>query len=331
MYSSINSNYSGDSYGWIDIEKQIQNISKAGFTHIQWCHDWEGEYLYCPSEMLQIRDLLDQLGIKAHTVHASEGGIRLKKIKGKTVFVNRYRLTDIRKDYTSMNEYNRLAGVELLKNRIDLCTYIGASVMVLHMQLPYKMFEESSLDKEKYYTQVYKSFDELQSYAKVAGIRIALENLLCTPLHHQDEQFDRMFSRYDEQFLGFCYDSGHSVLMSRENYYYFLEKYLKRLYATHLHEADPLPKEMANDDLEIVKRDKHKIPFTGIINWDIVADYIAKSPLELPPDFEVLLRARTKEKEMKLLVECRKKAEKFYKMILRCKDQCSKYNTPSAS
>ena len=32
---------------------------------------------------------------------------------GKKVFRNRYRLTDIRKDYTSTNEYCRLAGVEL--------------------------------------------------------------------------------------------------------------------------------------------------------------------------------------------------------------------------
>ena len=91
---------------------------------------------------------------------------------GKKIFRNRYRLTDIRKDYTSMNEYCRLAGVDLLKNRVDLCTYIGASVMVLHMQLPWKLFAESEKDKEDYYTQVCKSFDELALSSIIIGLEL---------------------------------------------------------------------------------------------------------------------------------------------------------------
>ena len=87
--------------------------------------NWEGEYLYSKSEMFQTRDVLKDYGIHAHSIHASEGGKRtVHTPDGKLRYRNRYRLTDIRKDYTSTNEYLRLAGVDLLKNRIDLCTYI---------------------------------------------------------------------------------------------------------------------------------------------------------------------------------------------------------------
>ncbi|HCD45106.1 MAG TPA: sugar phosphate isomerase/epimerase, partial [Lachnoclostridium sp.] len=38
-----------------------------------------------------------------------------------------------RKDYTSDVEYNRKAGVELIKNRVDLAAYMGAKEIVLHL------------------------------------------------------------------------------------------------------------------------------------------------------------------------------------------------------
>ena len=76
LLSSVNSDYNNDLHNWDEIERQVTNIAKAGFTHTQWIHDWDGEYLYSPSEMFQVRDLLRGCGLKAHTIHASEGGHR---------------------------------------------------------------------------------------------------------------------------------------------------------------------------------------------------------------------------------------------------------------
>lgn len=320
LLSSINSDYNNDIHSWQEIERQVRSIAEAGFTHIQWIHDWEGEYLYSPSEMFQARDLLRGYGICAHSIHASEGGRRTKIIDGKKVFRNRYRLTEIRKDYTSTNEYTRLAGVDLLRNRIDLCSHIGAKVMVLHMQLPYRMFEESPQDKEEYYRQVCRSFDEIRGYAVAAGVRIALENLICTPAHHQEEEFDRMFGRYGEDFLGFCYDSGHATLQCRDNYYYFLEKYHGRLIATHLQDTNSIPEELAGDDTEILNHDLHRVPFSGVVDWDTVARWVAKSPVELPADFEVMISGQTPEEEKNLLRDCRERAERFYGMVLTLRE-----------
>lgn len=319
LLSSVNSDYNNDIPSWEATEKQLREIAEAGFTHIQWIHDWEGEYLYSPSEMYHVRDLLDELGLKAHTIHASEGGVRSKRLDGNLVFNNRYRYPEIRKDYTSTEEFSRLAGVELIKNRIDLCRAIGARVMVLHMQLPYKMFEESNEDKELYFRQVCKSFDEVQEYAKVAGVRIALENLICTPAKHQEEAFDRMFSRYDSDFLGFCFDSGHATLQCRDDYYYFLRKYNNRLFATHLQDNDSITEDLVDNDAEVLLHDAHRVPFSGVNDWDVIAEYVAKAPIDLPADFEVGIGGATEEERMKSLIDCRKRAEDFYKMVMSYK------------
>ncbi|PWJ50418.1 sugar phosphate isomerase/epimerase family protein [Faecalicatena contorta] len=330
LLSSCETDYSNDLHNWIEIERQIKMLAEAGFTHTQWMQNWEGEYLYSKSEMFQARDVLRYYDICAHSIHASEGGKRTIWINGKKVFRNRYRLEDIRKDYTSTNEYLRLAGVDLLKNRIDLCTYIGASVMVLHMQLPYMLFEEKPEEKTAYYKQVMKSFDEVKEYAKAAGVRIALENMICTPQKYQDEQFDMMFGRYDSDFLGFAYDSGHGALMCREDYYHFLKKYNDRLYATHLQDNASISDELLYQedgeqaDLEVLLHDTHWIPNVdgtlgqGILDWDLIAEYTAKAPLDLPADFEVCLYGKdgSREDELNQLIVCRKQAELFYQKML---------------
>jgi sugar phosphate isomerase/epimerase len=318
MPSSVNSDYNNDNNSWPEVARQVENIARAGFTHTQWIHDWQGEYMYSRSEMYFVRDLLRDLGINCHTLHATEGGVRtVKKGDGTGEFRNRYRLlADIRKDYTSTTEFIRLAGVELIRNRIDLSSLAGASVMVLHMQLPWKMFEENGDDKRDYYAQVYKSLDALKDYSKGAGVRIAFENLICTPAEHMEECFDRLFDRYDGDYIGFCYDSGHASLQCRDNYYHFPEKYLDRLLACHLQDTDSISDELAGDDWEVLKHDCHRVPFSGVVDWDKVASLVAKSSVDLPADFEVVISASSPEKEFDLLVDCRKKAEKFNEMVL---------------
>lgn len=334
LLSSCETDYNSDLHSWIDIERQISNLAKAGFTHTQWMQNWEGEYIYSKSEMYQARDVLKHYGICAHSIHATEGGKRtIRTPDGKLRFRNRYRFTEIRKDYTSTNEYLRLAGVDLLKNRIDLCSHIGASVMVLHMQLPYMMFEEQPEEKRLYYAQVCKSFDEIKEYAKAAGVRIALENLICTPQRYQEEQFDMLFERYDDDFLGFAWDSGHASLMCREDTYHFLKKYHKRMYATHLQDNESIPDELlyAEDvdeaDANVLRYDRHWIPNVdgtlgrGKLDWKLIAEYVAKAPMQLPADFEIMLVSEdgTNEDEIRQLKICRTQAEKFYQMVLDCK------------
>lgn len=259
--------------------------------------------MYSKSEMLQAGAVLKHYGVKGHSVHATEGGSR--------------------KDYTNANEYLRLAGADLLKNRIDLCTHMGANVMVLHMQLPFREFEKNESNMKDYYRQVYRSFDEIQGYAKAAGVKIALENLLLTPMKYQIDKYERIFDRYDDDFIGLCYDSGHASIMSQDNYYVFLEKYYDRLYATHLQDTDSIAPEKLNDAQAVVMADAHRVPFTGVLDWDQIARWVAKAPIDLPADFEVGLKYgeafESHEEEISLLKDCHERALRFHQMILDAK------------
>jgi sugar phosphate isomerase/epimerase len=280
------------------IEDVLKKIADVGFTHVHWCHDWQTEYLYSSFEMIQIKELLKKYNLKAKGVHATEGGTRARIVNGKLNFVNRYRNLENRKDYTSPNEYTRLAGVELIKNRIDLAYIIGAKEIVLHMQLPYMELRDSEEAKNIYWKQVFRSLDELEAYSKALGVRIAFENMICTPVQDQIKQFDKLFERYDSDFLGFCFDSGHSSLMSLDDHLIFAKRYQSRIISLHIQDNDSIAPELLDDDVAVLKHDKHRAPFTGVINWSHLAKIIAKSPYELPITLEVMIPSKTATEEM---------------------------------
>jgi sugar phosphate isomerase/epimerase len=322
--SSINTDYLNDQNDWPEIIRQVENIARAGFTHVQWIHDWEGDYMYSRSEMYFVRDLLRGLGLICHTLHASEGGVRfIPDPKGPGYFQGRRRITkNVRKDYTSTREFIRLAGVDLIKNRIELSSLIGSGVIVLHMTLPFEMFDESPDDKKEYYRLVFKSLDEIESSARNAGVTIAVENLPGAPQRYADECFDLLFNRYGADYMGICFDSGHAALTCPGDYCHFLERYQGRLLALHLQDTDGLPEKMPETDAEILVHDRHWVPFSGVNDWDRIAKLIAGAPLvDLPADFEVVLSASSPEEEFRLLVDCRERAEKFHRMVLADKTE----------
>jgi sugar phosphate isomerase/epimerase len=310
--AAINTNYKNDISNIEAIEDQLKNIADAGFSHVQWGHDWLGEYIYSKIEMVQIKEMLGRHTFKVKGLHAAEGGIKYPLKNGKFDFGIRYKN---RKDYTSLNEYTRLAGVELVKNRVDLACMIEAKEIVLHMQLPYIELRENKDFKKRYWEQVFKSFDELKAYCKPRDVKIAVENLLCTPLQEQIAQFDKLFTRYDFDFMGLCFDSGHASLICFDDHLVFAKRYKDRIIALHLQDTDGIAMELMNDDLAVLKHDKHALPFTGIINWDELAKIIAQSPYELPVTLEIAITADTVEKEMADLKDALVTAEKFNQMV----------------
>lgn len=297
-----------------ELHQTLAKIADAGFTHIHWCHEWDGDYTYSRPEMLQIRGWMNDLGLKCKGVHASSG-IVMPRAKDRFY----YRCKEYtRRDYTSENELNRLAGVELIRNRIELAEMLGTDAIVLHMQLPYKSFEEEPGFKERYFKQVFKSFDELEIYCKQKGIRICVENMTGTPNHHQFEQFDLLYSRYDSDFLGFCFDSGHALITSQDCLE-FARRYQDRLYMMHLSDNHGLVSEECwNDGLLMGTCDEHKNPFQGIFNWEGFAEIVAASPYELPVVLEVMKRNNEEEPFIKESVAS---AKRFTQMVLDCKNR----------
>jgi sugar phosphate isomerase/epimerase len=302
--------YNGENRNTADIKENLAKLARAGFTHVHWGHEWDGPYSYSVYEMLQIREWLDELGLKAKGVHASDGA---RRSRVKTMYHYAWRQENIR-DYTSENEYNRLAGVELIKNRVDLAHALDAENIVLHMQLPYKSFQEDPSFQDRYYTQACKSFDELVYYCKARNIRICIENLPGAPPEYQRRQFDFLFGRYDRDFLGFCFDTGHANIICSDNLE-FARRYQDRIYMVHMADNHGLSSEECWEDGPGMSAcDEHLLPFEGSFDWEGFAPILAASPYKPPYLLEAQYKGGDETAYLKRAIQA---GERFAALILR--------------
>lgn len=315
---SINSDFRDDVPSFESMEEQLALIAKAGFSHVHWCYDWEDSYIYAESEMDMFKTWLVKYNLKVKGLHGTEGDRKSRFENGEKVIIQKRKNTSTqRKDYTSLNEFSRLAGVDLIKNRIDLANKIGAQEVVLHMQMPYEDMAENQTFKAKYWQQVFKSFDELKSYALTKQVKIAVENLIWTPIDLQIEQFERLFQRYPADFLGLCYDSGHELLMAEKNQFKLLEKFKHRVIALHVNDNfgyEQIGKQQ--DDFKIVANDRHLPPFSGAIDWQTFAQLLSQSPYELPLTMELVVPRDYQGSSFDFLLEAKAKGERLTELVL---------------
>ena len=271
MELAIATDYRGEFRKIEDIEACLHEIAEAGFSHIHWCFEWIGEYIYSKAEMYQIREWMEKYGLKAKSLHASNGSNC-----GDTKQKGHYR-----KDYTSEMELNRIAGRELIENRVELAHIIGATEIVLHMYLPFLDFQNKPESKEVFYRQVLRSLDELEPFCKERNVRICIENLFEAPGELQLEQFDLLFGRYSKEFLGFCLDTGHANLVWGDSFIEVLvERYKDRLFSIHMHDNKGWGDEPGCGDA-------HRLPGEGTIDWKRLMGVLRTSAYELPWTLEV--------------------------------------------
>ena len=103
----------------------------------------------------------------------------------------------------SSDEYSRIAGRELIKNRIKTAYELGADSVVLH---PFEEGSKELLDIKR--QQGVKTFKELKDYSESLGIKIALENLYTS--ENNFETIEYFFNSFGPEYIGFCWDTGHS-------------------------------------------------------------------------------------------------------------------------
>ena len=272
-----------------DPSPYLRRIADAGFTHVHWCHHWNTDFLYADSEIEQIGRWLKEYGLVLNDVHGSEGD---------------------EKFWYSPHEYARLAGVELVKNRIDFTARLGGDAVVMHVY-PDTVDPVLSQYNRQIMTQLCKTLDELAPYARSRGVCIAIENLIdfagvrsgVISAEAAADNFDRieeLFARYPADFLGLCYDSGHAHLgydrMER------LDAVKDRLSVLHLHDNDG-----TGDD--------HRLPFQDTIRWDRLAQLIADSPYDKPLSFEVSMHKTGIGEEVEFLAQALEMGTKFAAMV----------------
>jgi sugar phosphate isomerase/epimerase len=283
---ALATDYRGESRNVETIRQTLSHIAEGGFSHIHWCHEWKGGYLYSVHEMRQLKGWLDEMGLKTKGVHATSGEICSHY---KTVEEYRAKRENL-KDYISENEYNRLAGVELIKNRVDLARELGAGEIVLHLPLPFAIFSADGDFKKRFVARIFKSFDECRSYCLERGVKICIENLPDIPEEVQFEIFDRLFDRYETDFMGLCFDTGHNNIISKDCLS-FARRYTERLFITHIHDNHGAVSSGCLEGFPSVKvNDEHAIPFEGTFNWEGFAEILAASPYRPPYLMELNMR-----------------------------------------
>ncbi len=275
----VSNSYNGYTNSLEGRRDQLKRIAEHDIEYIHWQYDGTGYYIYSSYEMEMYKNWVHDLGLKVHSVHASEGGKnasfpfsdRQERFKVRNYWDNL-------KDFTSENEYARKAGVELIKNRIDLAAALGTDSIVLHVLVPYGEIMCYPELKEQFYKQVIKSFKELQPYCLDKGVSIAIENLFTQPYEWEKEKFDILYSEFPKEVLSFCFDSGHGKITTPHDELSFLRAYKDRLVCLHLHEND------GHDDT-------HTIPFQvdNGYNWEGFADIMSTLDYSYPMLFETTM------------------------------------------
>ena len=246
-------------------EPDLKDIAKAGFTHIHWCHHWNTDFIYSQYEIEQIKKWLKKYNLILCDLHASDGK---------------------EKKWNSNKEYERLAGVELVKNRIDMTAQLGSNVIIMHAA--------------EYSDPLRKSLDELENYAREHNIRIACEN------EGSFSVLEKILSDYSPSYIGFCYDSGHGNMLQNSEGLDNLDKFKDRLISIHLHDNDGV-------------QDQHKPLFSGTIDWDKLAKVIAQSSYKKCVSMELSIKNSGITDEKVFLDNAFKEGTKFSEMIAQYK------------
>ena len=256
-------------------EPYLRRIAEAGFTHIHWGHHFNTDFMYGDSEIEQIAWWLEDYQLSLLNVHGSVG---------------------LEKNYSSLLEYERQAGVDLIRNRIDLAARLSASVVILHLPI-----KPESIGDEPFWDQVSRSLEDVSRFAFERGVRIAMEN-------RPNDDFlwiNMLLHRFDSAFLGVCYDAGHGNIghcgLGP------LDAVKDRLYAIHLHDNDG-------------EGDQHDLPFSGTVAWQKLVPILAASAYRGPVTIESNIRGYDMSEEV-FLEKAREAGQALDRMIVHARGE----------
>ncbi len=228
-----------------DPSPYLRRIADAGFTHLHWCQQWNTDFLYGPAECGQIARWLKDFGLSINDIHGSHGR---------------------EKSWGSTLEYQRLAGLELVRNRLHMAHQLGCDVVILHWPSAPGSAAPGSADaaaQSDYWDRMRRNLDALMPDCRRLGVRIALENMAAD----NTATLACVFDQYPADYLGFCYDPGHGNIAG--NGLDRLDQLKHRLIATHLNDNDG-------------HADQHRLIFSGTVDWPRLASLIAASAYDKP-------------------------------------------------
>lgn len=148
-------------------------------------------------------------------------------------------------------------------------------------------------------------FTRLERVLKVCeklNVPLAIENI------NDNKTFFETFDKIKSPYLKFCYDSGHNHIFDPEIDYFSIPELTEKLIALHLHDN------MGN-------RDAHTLNKYGNIDWDKIAQGLAKVPNEFSLDYELLFHAKCDESPEEIYAEAYSQACELERMIEKYKNK----------
>ena len=243
--------------GTLSPEPHLRAIAEAGFTDLHWCHQWNTDFLYSRHEIAQYKAWLKELGLRLQDVHGSSG---------------------VEKNWFATEEYSRKAGVELVRNRLEMMAEMEATGgLIMHAPgLTGKETPEYRAVIMRRHEALRRSLDELMPDLEKYDRCIAIEN-------RDNDTFElicAIMRDYPAERVGITYDSGHGHI-DRDQGLDLMEQVKDRIQVLHLNDND-------------TSGDLHQPPFYGTLDWDRVVDLLRRSSYVAtgrPLSFEVAMRA----------------------------------------
>ncbi len=265
----------------------IEAARRAGFTHVIWGHQWDTDFLYSHAELNAISRCLETHNVSLLDVHGSSG---------------------VEKCWYSPIEYERLAGVELIRNRIEMTASLGGDTVVLH-----PMICNNADLLANCRAQGVRSLRELEAFVRNSGVVLALENLFADEHTEQSDDWEQCFETieyffelFSAEFLSFCWDTGHCFILGEGALERAAQLAKARLRALHL-----------NDNRG--DSDQHSPPLTWSDRWQFIAETIAGSPYPDHKPLALEINANPNNAEPgAFLRESYRKAVAFLTLLERC-------------
>lgn len=227
----------------------LKILRDYGFTHISPSHKWRETTEFTAQERENLQKGLEVSGLKLLGIHGPH-----PRIGGKGPHL----------DPGVENEEHRQLAINRALERLQLTHDLGASSMVYHV--PTSETDDAAIDR------YVDGLARLEEKARELNVVIAIEN------HYKADvdksTFTRCFEKFDADYIGFTFDTGHASKSGNTDW--LLANCIDRLKALHLNDNDGIG-------------DLHWLPYDekGTVNWEAIAQGIARSPYEDPIQLEV--------------------------------------------
>lgn len=257
-------------FGFITpLKERLEKIKNIGFTSVITSAD--KKFIFQNGNLKRQVKQIKKAGLKLSSLHAS------------------YDKKDLPEFFTNSKIGDRIE--KNLKKEIKLTKKYGFTSLVVHLD---GSFSEIGFNR----------INRLLKTCEKYCVPLAIENLCSDNNLHIVEN---LFKNIDNEYLKFCYDSGHNNAYHKQVNY--LEKYKDKIITLHLHDNDG-------------HSDQHTLNQFGTRDWEKTAKDLAKCKNVTTLDYEIMMNVTnstlSEDETLKLCyqnaVELEKKIEEYKKL-----------------